>query len=145
MLKKSSYRLLFKSLISLLIIIGVVLTTQITMSNPNQICFLPQADDSYSFAHSVAINDKYLVVGDPGANRIVIYQKNSQNQWYRNREIYPPNNSTSYQRGNGFGMNLLLGENSLIVNNWSSERVTKKNNPHHPGSIFWGQYNILYN
>ena len=112
------------------------------MSNSNQICFLPESGDTKSFASSVAINDKYLVVGDPGANRIVVYQKNAQGRWYREREIYPPENSTSYQRGNGFGISLLLGENALIVNNWSTNKATYKTDPGYPGSIFYRQYFI---
>lgn len=112
------------------------------MSNSNQICFLPETDDTHAFASSVAINDKYLVVGDPGANRIVVYQKNAQSQWYREREIYPPENSISYERRNGFGINLILGENALIVNNWSTTLVTHKTNLSRPGSIFKGQYLI---
>ena len=112
------------------------------MSNCNQICFLPEPGDTNSFASSVAINDKYLVVGDPGANRIVVYQKNAQSQWYREREIYPPENSISYERRNGFGTNLILGENALIVNNWSTTLVTHKTNNSRPGSIFKRQYLI---
>ena len=95
------------------------------MSNSNQICFLPKPGDSHSFASSVAINDKYLVVGDPGANRIVVYQKNAQDRWYREREIYPPENSVPYQAGNGFGRNLRLDKNTLLADTSSIEPIQK--------------------
>ena len=85
------------------------------MSELNQICFLPEPGDTHAFASSVAINDKYLVVGDPGANRIVVYQKNAQGQWYRESEIYPPENSAAFKVGRGFGGNLSLDENILMV------------------------------
>ena len=77
------------------------------MSNPDRVCFLPEAGDTNSFASSVAVNDKYLVVGDPGANRVVVYQKDTEGQWHREREIYPPENSIPYEAGNGFGRNLI--------------------------------------
>jgi len=81
----------------LLIIIGGITFTQVNMSNPNQICFLQEPGDTYSFASSVAINDKYLVMGDSSANRVVVHQKNAQGQWYRDCEIYPPENSIIYK------------------------------------------------
>ena len=112
------------------------------MSNPDQVCFLPEPGDTNSFASSVAVNDKYLVVGDSGANRVVVFQKNTQGQWYRDREIYPPENSIPYERSNGFGINLMLGENALIVNNWSTMGVTNNTNHSIPCSIFRGQYLI---
>lgn len=98
------------------------------MSNSNQICFLPEPGDTKSFASSVAINDQYLVVGDPGANRIVVYQKDSQDRWYREREIYPPENSVPYQAGNGFGRNLRLDKNTLLADASSIEPI-QKNRP----------------
>lgn len=95
------------------------------MSNPNRICFLPETGDTRAFASSVAVNDKYLVVGDPGANRIVVYQKNAQGQWYREREIYPPENSIPYQADNGFGRNIRLDKNALLVDALSIEPIKK--------------------
>jgi len=98
------------------------------MSNPNQVCFLPEPGDTNSFASSVAVNDKYLVVGDPGANRVVVYQKDSQGQWHRGREIYPPESSIPYQAGNGFGRNLRLDKNTLLADASSIEPI-QKNRP----------------
>ena len=95
------------------------------MSNPDQVCFLPEPGDTNFFASSVAINDKYLVVGDISANRIVVFQKNTQGQWYRDREIYPPENSILYQAGNGFGKNLRLDKNSLLTDASSIIRINK--------------------
>ena len=95
------------------------------MSNPNQICFLPETGDTRAFASSVAVNDKYLVVGDPGANRIVVYQKNVRDKWYRERKIYPPENSILYQADNGFGRNIRLDKNALLVDALSIEPIKK--------------------
>lgn len=85
------------------------------MSNPNQICFYTESGDTNSFGSSVAINDKYMAVGDPNANRTVIYQRDSRNQWYRSRVIYPPENSLVFEAGRGFGRILGLSGNILMV------------------------------
>ena len=63
------------------------------MSNSNQICFYTESGDTNSFGSSVAINDKYMAVGDHNANRVVIYQRNGRDRWYRSYEIYPLENS----------------------------------------------------
>ena len=44
-----------------------------SMSNPNQTCLTSEPGDSVSFGFSVAINNKYLAVGDPTANHVAIY------------------------------------------------------------------------
>ena len=67
-----------------------------------------------------------MVVGDPGANRIVVYQRNVQGSWYREREIYPPENSIPYQAANGFGRNLRLDKNTLLADALSITRIKKK-------------------
>jgi len=85
------------------------------MSNPDRVCFLPEPGDTKSFAFSVAVNDKYLVVGDPGANRVVVYRKDALDKWYREREIYPPENSSTFKAGKGFGQKLSLDRNILLV------------------------------
>lgn len=92
------------------------------MTNHNQICFYPEADDTNSFGFSVAINNQYLAVGDPGANRIVIYQKDSHNRWQRDHKIYPPENSLPHKAGFGFGGNFELNGNILMVHS-----ATRKN------------------
>jgi len=51
------------------------------MSNPDQICFYTESGDTNSFGSSIAINDKYMTVGDFNANRVVIYQRDSRDQW----------------------------------------------------------------
>ena len=64
---------------------------------------------------SLSINDNYLVIGDNKANKVDIYEKNSQGQWRKSREIYPPKNSIPYKVGNGFGGNLKLNKNTLMI------------------------------
>lgn len=59
------------------------------MSNPNRICFFPEPHD-HSFGSDFVINNKYLAVGDIGANKVIIYTLDDSGQWSRTREILPP-------------------------------------------------------
>jgi len=97
------------------------------MSNTNEFCLEPEPGDSKYLGSSLTINDQYLVVGDKGANRVVIYQKDSQRKWQRNRFIYPPESSISAQIGNGFGQNLKLDRNGLIIESLVT-RIKKRTN-----------------
>ncbi|HHP7231948.1 MAG TPA: hypothetical protein ACFCUY_13955 [Xenococcaceae cyanobacterium] len=86
------------------------------MSNPNQICLMPEAGDTGSFGSYVAINDKYLTVGDPGANRVVIYTiDNTTGQWSRDREIQPPVDAAFNRKDSLFGNGLELDEDVLTI------------------------------
>ena len=90
MVNKSNYRLLFKSLISLLIIIGVVLTTRITMSNPKQFCIEADADASWTFGQHIAINNKYLAISDMLRSKVIVYIPDDSGGWEKAKEILPP-------------------------------------------------------
>ena len=94
------------------------------MSNSNQICFYTESGDTNSFGSSVAINDKYMTVGDPNANRVVIYQRDGRDQWYRSRVIYPPENSPAFKTGRGFGLISGLNGNILIIDSVIRARST---------------------
>ena len=99
------------------------------MSNSNQICFYTESGDTNSFGSSVAINDKYMIVGDPNANRVIVYQRDSEDRWYRSRVIYPPENSVPYQVGSGFGQNLWLDGNALIIDATTIQPTENISNP----------------
>ena len=90
MLNKSNYRLLFKSLILLLTIIGVVLTTQITMSNPKQFCIEPEPNATWTFGQNIAINDRYLAISDLVRNKVIVYTPDNSGGWEKAKEILPP-------------------------------------------------------
>ncbi|MGD1917898.1 MAG: hypothetical protein ACFCAD_02840 [Pleurocapsa sp.] len=85
------------------------------MSNPDRFCFYTEIGDTNSFGSSLAINDKYMAVGDPNANRAVIYQRDCQKHWHRSHVIYPPENSPAFKVGKGFGRISGLNENVLMV------------------------------
>ncbi|MEM7590680.1 MAG: hypothetical protein AAF383_04035 [Cyanobacteria bacterium P01_A01_bin.83] len=65
-----------------------------------------------------------MAVGDPNANRVVIYQRDGLNQWYRSRVIYPPENSSAFKAGRGFGRISELSKNILVVNSVIRRRST---------------------
>ncbi|NJL53518.1 MAG: hypothetical protein HC930_17550 [Hydrococcus sp. SU_1_0] len=72
-------------------------------------CLESKPEDTYNFGQALAINDNYIAVGDPEANRVAIYSYDeSQNKWSRAREIYPPKNSIIDQVGSGFGKYLVF-------------------------------------
>lgn len=126
-----------------------------SLSNSNRICLLSEPDDTNSFGSSVAINDKYLAVSDPGANRIVIYQKDSRNQWCRNREIYPPEIHDGVS--NSFGTSIVtLDNNALMIDSVTGPPARYFNNPDNfsirkntiqesSSQIFFGKYFIDLN
>lgn len=85
------------------------------MSNSNRVCFTSEPSDTGSFGSSVAINNKYLAVGDPYANRVSIYTRDNSQQWTRTNYILPPINSVPYKLGRGFGNNLRLDNDALLI------------------------------
>ena len=78
-------------------------------------CIDSLPSDSFSFGDALATYDKYLVVGDPWANHVVIYTRDNDGKWLRTREILPLKDSTAYKVGSGFGNTIALDENLLII------------------------------
>ena len=96
-------------------ILCIVLQAKVSMSNQNKICLKPESGDSAFFATSVAINDKYLAVGDTGANKVIIYTRNDSGQWLRSGEILPPKNLDLGGDSSMFGCHLELNKNLLAI------------------------------
>lgn len=99
----------------------------IRIGSTSQSCLASKPGDSESFANASAINDKYLAVGDPEANRVVIYTRNSWGKWVRSREILPPIDSEAEVAGLGFGYDVALDNSTLAIGVYGSKR--KPNNP----------------
>ena len=68
---------------------------------------------------------KYLAVGDYDANRVIIYTRDNSGQWIRTNQILPPKNSIPNRVGFGFGVELQLSENFLIVTASLNENTNK--------------------
>jgi hypothetical protein len=88
-----------------------------TQKPSSPVCFNSLPGDTNGFGLTLAVNDKYLAVGDLGkqANRVVIYRRDKNDKWIRTREILPPKDSTAYKVGSGFGHQLALDGDVLVV------------------------------
>lgn len=88
-------------------------------------CLESKPEDTYNFGKALAINDSYIAVGDPEANRVAIYSYDeAENKWLRTREIYPPKNSIIERVGSGFGSSLVFHQNQLIIGAYSQPKTT---------------------
>lgn len=84
-------------------------------------CLESKPEDTFDFGKALAINDSYVAVGDPKANRVAIYSYDkAKKKWSRTREIYPPKNSIIDRVGYGFGSSLVLNQNQLIIGAYSN-------------------------
>ena len=88
-------------------------------------CLESKPEDTFAFGNSLAINNNYVTVGDPGANRVAVYSYDESNgKWLRTREIYPPKNSIIDKVGYGFGHSLALNQNQLIIGAYSEPKTS---------------------
>ena len=115
MIQKLNHRLLFNSLISLFIIIGVVAFAQISMSNPNQFCIEPEPDATWTFGGNVGINDKYLVFTDSLRSKVAVYTLDAFGKWQKTREILPPADLDLSNNRSVFGNGLELDGDTLTI------------------------------
>ena len=122
------------------LVLFVALQTKVSMSNSNQICFASRPGDSAYFGSSVVINDKYMAVGDPGANRVVIFRKIWKNKWLRWRAIFPPKDSIPFKAGNGFGKELELDKNILVIGAETARYLENFQDTNNLTSTFLGRY-----
>ncbi|MEO0926396.1 MAG: hypothetical protein AAFY63_11065 [Cyanobacteria bacterium J06643_13] len=91
---------------------------------------IPEPEDNRdTFGAAIAINQKYLAVGDYDANRVIIYTRDNSGQWIRTNQILPPKNSLPDEVDLGFGKQVQLEENFLIVTTWTTKKIKKVTNP----------------
>ncbi len=135
----------------IILVLSGLLLPKVSMSNPNQTCLTSEPGDSVSFGFSVAINNKYLAVGDPTANHVAIYIRDSQGKWFRSKEIVSPVDSIPDKIGRGFGRDLQLDEDVLVINALTSQNTKDVTNPEDfqvrgiLNSLFYGRYLIRLN
>ena len=84
-------------------------------SHSSSQCLKSLPGDSKSFGYSLAINDSYMAVGDPLANRVVIYIREQSGRWSRKREIVPPSANDADLVGEGFGYDISLDKSTLVI------------------------------
>ncbi|MDJ0631998.1 MAG: hypothetical protein QNJ34_02290 [Xenococcaceae cyanobacterium MO_188.B29] len=107
-------------------------------SYPIKQCVNSLYDDSVDFGSYVALNKRYLAVGDSSANYVVIYTRNNFGKWIRIKELSPPKDSVFSKIGKGFGGGLQLDENVLVINAFSQELISGTTSH----KTFYGRYLI---
>ncbi|MEM7759972.1 MAG: hypothetical protein AAF298_17875 [Cyanobacteria bacterium P01_A01_bin.40] len=104
----------------LLIVVGKI-SWYLIYSATSVTCLESRPEDSFGFGKALAINDSYIAVGDPKANRVAIYSYDeAEKKWSRTREIYPPKNSIIDRVEHGFGSSLVFHHNQLIIGAFSN-------------------------
>jgi hypothetical protein len=88
--------------------------SMVSTANTNT-CIYPEPGDTGSFGFSLAVDEGHIIVGDSGANRVSIYQRNSAGNWFRVRIIECPEDSPFTVIGRGFGSSLALDGDTLVI------------------------------
>ncbi|MEO0834408.1 MAG: hypothetical protein AAFY16_00105 [Cyanobacteria bacterium J06642_3] len=84
---------------------------------------VPEPEDNRdTFGAAIAINQKYLAVGDYEINRVIIYTRDNSGQWVRSKQVLPPKNSLPDEIDLGFGKEVQLEGDFLLI----STHTTKK-------------------
>jgi hypothetical protein len=86
----------------------------------------PELGDTGSFGSSLAADKSHIIVGDKGANRVLIYQRNSSGNWFRVRAIQCPEDSPFTAIGHGFGHSLALDGNILVIGALAGTKLKKE-------------------
>jgi hypothetical protein len=108
--------------LALLLLAGCFTACALPESALAEICFDKQMGDSYRLGESLIADQKYLAVGDPGANRVTVYRRTTTQRWIKFRTILPPKNSSIDKIGNGFGYSLALTEGTLVIGAYASKQ-----------------------
>ncbi|MBW4537480.1 MAG: hypothetical protein KME09_26435 [Pleurocapsa minor HA4230-MV1] len=117
---KKIFKLLGLFLCVICLIILARIFQNLIYSASSVTCLESKPEDTYNFGQALALNDNYIAVGDPEANRVAIYSYDkSQDKWSRIREVYPAKNSIIDKVGAGFGKYLVFNQNQLIIGAFS--------------------------
>ena len=92
-------------------------------------CLKLESEDGNLIHTSIAINDKYLAIGEPEGNKVSIYSHDGDGSWIKKREILPPTDSIAYKVNSGFGSLLELDRNLLIIGAYTQQLKSKIDNP----------------
>ena len=91
---------------------------------------IPEPEDNRdTFGAAIAINQKYLAVGDYDANRVIIYTRDNSGQWIRSKQVLPPKNSLPDEIDLGFGREVQLEGNFLFVSTHTTKKTKYLTNP----------------
>ncbi len=82
-------------------------------------------------------------MGDPEANRVVLYRRDTRGGWARTREILPPAGSAAEQVGVGFGYAVALNNDTLVIGAYIRSTHRRPNNTfevEESGSIYFASF-----
>ena len=127
----------FQAAIGALTLSGVLIS-MIIGCNPSasQECLKSLPGDSRSFGHALAVSEDYLAVGDPKANRVALYSRETNGKWLRIQDILPPEGSAADKVGFGFGYSLALDKNALIIGAYNERRRISDNRLQYSGAVY---------
>ncbi|ELS03666.1 hypothetical protein Xen7305DRAFT_00033900 [Xenococcus sp. PCC 7305] len=108
---------------SLMINLNILKTNAASAYTPT--CLESRAGDSKSFGTSLAVDGDYLAVGDPEANRVVIYTRKTDGNWQRIHEINPPKRSLAVKRGYGFGYEVAINNSILAIRAYDYKSIIR--------------------
>ena len=104
-------------------------------------CLAAQSGDSKAFGSALAVSKDDLAVGDPQANRVVLYRRNASDGWSRAQDILPPVGSTANEAGAGFGYSLEWREGILVIGAYDQHRRPSDNVIQYVGAIYVAKLN----
>jgi hypothetical protein len=88
---------------------------------------LPGEGDTRRFGLFLAANEKFLAVGDTGANRVIVYCRSPQQEWVRFRAISVPIDPLTVNIKKGYTVyKLALTEDTLIIGTTTSGVVQEQ-------------------
>jgi hypothetical protein len=106
------------------------------------VCLATEPGDSRSFGYALAIDKNYLAVGDPEANRVVLYHRGSEGEWSRVQELLPPDGSEAAEAGVGFGHALDLSDGTLVIGAYRELLNNDSKSPSHKAKYVGGIFTI---
>jgi len=100
--------------ILLCVLSSLACSGSVALDNDQIKCLSAPEGSSESFGFSVAAIGRAILVGDPGANRVWVYEQ-GQNGFEAVRAFQPPSGSDAAAFGNGFGRAIDFASNGAIV------------------------------
>lgn len=116
--------------ISLALLVGGLLTLTVRqVFFPRLICLPNRSGDSEEFGRALAVDGDYLAIGDPGANRVVLFRRGFRGRWRRIQNILPPEGSTTARAGLGFGYSLDFKDGVLAIGSYRRDITGMSSQP----------------
>ncbi len=107
-------KLVLKSYCQVAICLALIILMPVMAEGSELQCLQAPKDASDSFGFSVAAVDHTILVGDPQANTVWVYEKDA-NGFREARALRPPPESEAAKYGKGFGRSVAIDESGALV------------------------------